>query len=655
MPAGQYYQPFEKVLNGNCEYEYFNSVENVFSNVPTRICHVKLGSKQGTEQDIVIMEFTIRFQSNEWKIHSEGAQRTDPGSVVSLRNAAVNLARDKGWKYMAIASVPVDTPSTEVISNYFVAIESRSYGNETVGVLTDAITAIETLNKPDFYKHQLETSLGKYTLAFIKRDKLIDYLIYCDDRSYLKDGATDSGLDLDSIMSLGQSFDLRNMFKEYILDVLHLKNIRQVNDLGNLSRMLLDAGVIEKDVYSIDDIDEYKKSVSLIKQSDEYKLDKASKKAKSPNSGLAYDQGMTNYESFLLYLSNKKQFAGIVYKTPVTTDKPRNLIVFGAPGTGKSFKLNQDRATLLGKDNEEDYERVTFHPDYSYANFVGTYKPVPLNDGTITYQYVPGPFMRVYVNAIRSARSASPKAHLLLIEEINRANVAAVFGDVFQLLDRDKDGVSEYPIETTEDMRNYLAKELGGNSDNYTKIRIPNNMFIWATMNSADQGVFPVDTAFKRRWTFEYIGIDDNDADIRGKKVILGVNPQQLVEWNKLRKAINSFLANQKINEDKQLGPYFISRNIVVPENGDFIERNQFIKVFKNKVLMYLFEDAAKQKRPVIFAGCGENTNRYSKICSEFDNKGINIFHSDIVNGSEAVPYVPSNDHDADTLEANLE
>ena len=295
--------------------------------------------------------------------------------------------------------------------------------------------------------------------------------------------------------------------------------------------------------------------------------------------------------------------------------------------------LTRERKELLGETNETDYERVTFHPDYSYANFVGTYKPVPFIDqdgkDAITYEYVPGPFMRVYVNALKSGRTESPKPYLLIIEEINRANVAAVFGDVFQLLDRDSKQVSEYPIQASEDIKKYLAKELGGDPDNYSKIKIPNNMFIWATMNSADQGVFPMDTAFKRRWDFTYIGIDDNDDDLNGKTVEVGSKVAQRIEWNKLRKAINDFLAKQKINEDKQIGPYFISRDIVVPE-GTVIDKKKFAEVFKSKVIMYLFEDAAKQKRATLFEGCFQNSSRYSEICKEFDEHGIGIFNHDI-------------------------
>ena len=340
----------------------------------------------------------------------------------------------------------------------------------------------------------------------------------------------------------------------------------------------------------------------------------------------------------------------LTYQTGFTSRFSRNRIVFGAPGTGKSYGVNSDRKELLGEDNDENYERVTFHPDYSYANFVGTYKPVPFVDSdgkdAITYEYVPGPFMRTLVKALKSACEGENQPYLLIIEEINRANVAAVFGDVFQLLDRAKNGVSEYPIQTSEDIKKYLAKTdvLGGNKESYSQIRIPDNMYIWATMNSADQGVFPMDTAFKRRWDFTYIGIDDNDEAIEGKTVVLGKSVKQKVEWNKLRKAINNFLADQKINEDKQLGPYFLSKDIVIPEVGDEIDAEKFIAAFKNKVIMYLFEDAAKQKQASLFEGCFSNSRRYSEICKEFDDKGIGIFCSDIQNEADPIDISLSGD-----------
>ncbi len=437
---------------------------------------------------------------------------------------------------------------------------------------------------------------------------------------------------------------LKEEFRRYILFELGLVSTRQVRDLEMVSEMALEEGAILKPVYTVEDVKEFLDTANKIRNCVKYKEYKTKRKDKNGESGLACDQGMTNYEKFLRFLhaGDQDKYMPINPFTAIKNDYPRNRIFFGAPGTGKSFTVNKEKDKLLGENGKSDFERVTFHPDYSYANFVGTYKPVPCKDSegkdSITYEYVPGPFMRMLVKALKSARLGEKKPFLLIIEEINRANVAAVFGDVFQLLDRASNNVSEYSIQTTEDMRNYFAKYdvLGGSPDMYESLVLPDNLFIWATMNSADQGVFPMDTAFKRRWEFTYIGIDDNDSDLHGKMVEVGSSVAQRVEWNKLRKAINNFLAKQKINEDKQLGPYFISRDIVVPE-GTEIDKKCFADVFKSKVLMYLFEDAAKQKRSSMFEGCFQNSNRYSEICKEFDEHGIGIFNHDIIIAADPV------------------
>ena len=316
----------------------------------------------------------------------------------------------------------------------------------------------------------------------------------------------------------------------------------------------------------------------------------------------------------------------LVFNTEIETEYERNRIVFGAPGTGKSYELKEDCEKLL-KDTNGSYERVTFHPDYSYSQFVGTYKPVMGTDEKIRYDFVPGPFMRVYVDSLKSGRTENPQPHLLLIEEINRAKVAAVFGDVFQLLDRDDDGVSEYEIQASEDIRKYLAKQLGGVPDNYQKIRIPNNMFIWSTMNSADQGVFPMDTAFKRRWNFEYLGINENEEKISGIGKIELAGSDEPVEWNILRRAINAKMSSEqfKINEDKLMGPFFLSKKIIASdENGMILDTDKFVAAFKSKVIMYLYEDAVKQGKHRFFDGC--DNSKYSSVCEAFDELGMGIF-----------------------------
>ena len=153
-------------------------------------------------------------------------------------------------------------------------------------------------------------------------------------------------------------------------------------------------------------------------------------------------------------------------------------------------------------------------------------------------------------------------------------------------------------------------------------------MFLWATMNSADQGVFPMDTAFKRRWEFTYIGINESEDGIAGKTVLLGKGEYaRIVEWNSLRKAINDRLSSFRINEGKLLGPYFLSRKIV-PKDAEIVP-SVFISAFKNKVLMYLFDDAGKQKRSSLFAENVDST-KYSEVCKAFENRGIFAFCTEI-------------------------
>lgn len=317
----------------------------------------------------------------------------------------------------------------------------------------------------------------------------------------------------------------------------------------------------------------------------------------------------------------------LIFDTNVDLPFERNRIVFGAPGTGKSFKLKTDCDDVVEKYNGE-YERVTFHPDYSYAQFVGTYKPVMDEAGNqIMYKYVPGPFMRILAAALRSALSFEVKPFVLIVEEINRAKVAAAFGDVFQLLDRDEKGISEYEINASEDIRKFLAEEIGGSSEDYKKIRIPNNMYIWATMNSADQGVFPMDTAFKRRWNFEYLGINKNEEKITGIGKVVLADDDEPIEWNLLRRAINDKMSSSefKINEDKLMGPFFLSKKVITSgEDGFILDKDKFMEAFKNKVIMYLYEDAVKQGKHRFFDGC-ENS-KYSSVCDAFDKKGISIF-----------------------------
>lgn len=330
-------------------------------------------------------------------------------------------------------------------------------------------------------------------------------------------------------------------------------------------------------------------------------------------------------------------------------DKPHQRIFFGAPGTGKSYQLNKEAKEYFG----DKYERVTFHPNFMYGSFVGTYKPTMEGNGSdrkIVYDYVPGPFMRLYVRAIKSLRSDNPEPYLLIIEEINRANVASVFGDAFQLLDRSKDGDSEYPIQVSEDVKRYLSEHLGGNPDDYSSIKIPSNMYIWATMNSADQGVMPMDTAFRRRWDFKYLGINDaaeeNESDFKKYRFNISKNGNETILWEDFRRALNKKLSLLNLPEDKLIGPYFISRNILEGPDLDTLT-----ETIKNKVLMYLYEDAAKPIRPSLFAEGKFAT--YSSLCDHFDKNALTIFKGGLDIKRDALD--ESNNEELGDLEENTD
>lgn len=292
----------------------------------------------------------------------------------------------------------------------------------------------------------------------------------------------------------------------------------------------------------------------------------------------------------------------------------RNRIIFGAPGTGKSFLLEEQARLLLGA-KLNNLERVTFYSDYLYSDFVGTYKPVSDDNGEAHYAFIPGPFLRVLLNA---SRDTSGTPHLLIVEEINRANAASVFGDMFQLLDRDSSGRSSYSLHPSEDMIKFIRKELNIKSNEPYTLRIPSNMYIWCTMNSADQGVFPIDTAFKRRWSFEYLDVDCGSDAFSAEIIFPG--EQSPVSWDSVRRGINNKLlqAGARISEDKLLGAFFLSPREIMGDN------KFFLSVFKSKVLMYLYEDAAKQVRRSFFEESCANT--YSQLCKNFDRIGLRVF-----------------------------
>ncbi|WP_233906311.1 AAA family ATPase [Segatella copri] len=292
-------------------------------------------------------------------------------------------------------------------------------------------------------------------------------------------------------------------------------------------------------------------------------------------------------------------------------------IYYGAPGTGKSKAIKD---LTFG----EDVIRTTFHPDSDYASFVGTYKPITeevvLRDYTgkkvideetgnvvkedrIAYKFIPQAFLEAYVKAWK--KLGANKKQYLIIEEINRGNCAQIFGDLFQLLDRNEYGFSDYPIVADKDMQKYLEKEFEGweitNKDKINQLYgeanmvslilkgerlvLPSNLYIWATMNTSDQSLFPIDSAFKRRWDWKYVPI----RECRDKETNAPLNwyintGDKQYKWWSFISQVNKLIGSLTNSEDKKLGYFFCKA-----KDGE-IDADLFV----SKVIFYLWNDVFK-------------------------------------------------------------
>lgn len=270
-----------------------------------------------------------------------------------------------------------------------------------------------------------------------------------------------------------------------------------------------------------------------------------------------------------------------------------NKIYFGAPGTGKSYKVAQEIKDI----DETQVERVTFHPDYDYASFVGGYKPVTEQDkdgnDIISYRFIPQVFINIYERAHRNPS----KNYYLVIEEINRGNCAEIFGDIFQLLDRNPD----YAITPSEDLLKYLLKRdqnLVYKTLENGKMMMPNNLIILATMNTSDQSLFPMDSAFKRRWEWEYVPIkypvEPNDTSCPSFSFRIQLGDEHYFNWMDFVAGVNRhILENPSLGLDKCIGNFFAK-----PDAGNLIT----VETTINKVIFYLWNDVFKDEENEIFA-----------------------------------------------------
>lgn len=398
-------------------------------------------------------------------------------------------------------------------------------------------------------------------------------------------------------------------------------------------------------------------------------------------------KGLANQDCLNLLLESEewKSFEGSSASTTSTKKNPESTIplqqiFYGAPGTGKSHAINELTA---GK----DVIRTTFHPDTDYSTFVGAYKPttksvpvttvigtnavpVKLNgkemmEDKIVYEYVSQAFLQAYVAAWRKycdvQEGEEPMDEFLVIEEINRGNCAQIFGDLFQLLDRGDEGFSEYPIKADSDMKKLLEKEFEGleikNKEGINALfkggkdivaevlagdilLLPNNLYIWATMNTSDQSLFPIDSAFKRRWDWNYVPISD-----AGKKWMIEVNGAQY-DWWKFLEAINDKVYHATYSEDKKLGYFFCKAKDGV------ISADKFV----SKVIFYLWNDVLKDSE---FEGDTFKDEDGEKL--SFD-KFYSVENNQVkVNGTKIVKFLsnlnlsPDSEADEDNSEEGVE
>ena len=352
-----------------------------------------------------------------------------------------------------------------------------------------------------------------------------------------------------------------------------------------------------------------------------------------------------NFDQFFQYMPPSKRIVSIQKDNNTESSFPRQIIYYGAPGTGKSHKIKEQLEGV----SKENIFRTTFHPDSDYSTFVGAYKPtkgkrplyglnggltVRLNDGKedldediITYKFIPQAFLNAYMQAY-----GKPNENVyLIIEEINRGNCAQIFGDLFQLLDRDENGKSEYTIKADADLKAFLEDELGEEGKDGIKdgeLCLPSNLYIYATMNTSDQSLFPIDSAFKRRWDWEYEPIKYKNTDwmidIDGLKY----------RWSDFQKEVNTRILNDTGSEDKMLGDYFVNPPAKV------ISYN----LFRNKILFYLWNDVCKDGDADIFPT--DEDFSFSKLYDE-DSKQLII---SIMDKLELKPINGDNTEDEDDM-----
>ena len=398
-------------------------------------------------------------------------------------------------------------------------------------------------------------------------------------------------------------------YKSFILNcTTSPKSVNNYSDFKRINETIAKIkGVDSFDIYSCVHTKELQDIIDSLNNNEEFKQYEKT----------GSNQYSNALKTYMRFLYAKEIFQNEAKKIKAPSNLTLQQIYYGAPGTGKSKAIKD---LTFG----EDVIRTTFHPDSDYASFVGTYKPITeevdlrdcygkkvIDDDTkevvkeerIAYKFIPQAFLEAYVKAWK--KLGSGKKQYLIIEEINRGNCAQIFGDLFQLLDRNEYGFSDYPIVADKDMQKYLKKEFEGweitNKDKINQLYgeanmvslimkgerlvLPSNLYIWATMNTSDQSLFPIDSAFKRRWDWKYVPIrEGRDKETNAKlNWYINTGDKQYDWWSFISK-VNKLIGSLTNSEDKKLGYFFCKA-----KDGE-IDADLFV----SKVIFYLWNDVFK-------------------------------------------------------------
>lgn len=450
-------------------------------------------------------------------------------------------------------------------------------------------------------------------------------------------------------------------YHHFLFEILE-KSANGLNSSGEISKeMIAETLPIEKNVEQANIIYNYLIASDLFEQVEKNTMRLSDKwKNKGEELKLLCNLEYNDLESSEANkkFQNKKFYAQYVTKRPNMNDNGdikseksvvdfdtadrlsvgKNVLLYGVPGSGKSWTIQNEYCN-----DDNLMERLVFHPDYTYSDFVGQILPNVSEDGMVSYNFTPGPFTTL----MKKAYTNPDKEYFLVIEEINRGNAPAIFGEIFQLLDRktevkekNDDGytilTSEYGISNGD-----IAKVVYGDSER--KVRIPSNMSIIGTMNTSDQNVFTLDTAFQRRWSMRLIEnkFKDDDFELANQRIL-----DTSVTWQMFCESINKIIVdkNSRItsSEDKRLGTHFVYKNDLifdsrVDDSADEKEKMQARlnnRKFPEKVIKYLWDDAFKFSREEIF-----DVSRYNsleliieKFINSKANKRYGIFKENIYN-----------------------